>query len=303
MAPNKPLYQGVKFIPKLPHKFSAETSEKVSNVSTLPLEEILKSRPVCLQKSYNQVNKSSNEIPGSKKPTILIRSASGKSASFKQSKPVNSNLGASSSFMTNNNNKSKLVNNTHLIKPAKSDQNLDSANTSSILETNNRLNDSKTRKRTDTSKQNGNFLHTEVRALRRNEYDQMMKDRERQGALIKQELEAKELKRQMDEIQRLRMARSFKSNPIKHYNKVEVKPSERPLTEPKTPPLSASNTRLNRYDSMRSLSSSICPYDRPNYSRFRSQSKNNNTSLVVENGLVNSSRKLAVSHDDLRLKY
>jgi len=41
------------------------------------------------------------------------------------------------------------------------------------------------------------------------------------------------------------MQRNFRSNPIKHYKPVTLKPSDKSLTEPKSPNLSTSIARLN----------------------------------------------------------
>jgi len=43
------------------------------------------------------------------------------------------------------------------------------------------------------------------------------------------------MRKQQEEIQKIRSQRTFRSQPIKHYNAVEIKPSNKPLTEAKSP--------------------------------------------------------------------
>ncbi len=83
------------------------------------------------------------------------------------------------------------------------------------------------------------FLHTEARAAKRGEFDQAIKEKERLADQIKQELEAERLRRDQEEIQQLRIKSNFKAQPIKQYKPIEIKPSERPLTVPKSPNLSS----------------------------------------------------------------
>ncbi len=82
----------------------------------------------------------------------------------------------------------------------------------------------------------------ELRAQKRSEFDQHLKEKERQALLLRRDKEEEKMRRQQEEIQKIRMqSHTFRSRPIK-YNKpeVEVKPSEGPLTEPISPQLGTS---------------------------------------------------------------
>lgn len=81
------------------------------------------------------------------------------------------------------------------------------------------------------------FLHTELRAQRRNEFDAIMKEKERLAAQQRQLYEQKKQQQEQEHIQRIRSRSLFKSQPIRHYKPIEIKPSERPLTSPKSPHL------------------------------------------------------------------
>lgn len=83
------------------------------------------------------------------------------------------------------------------------------------------------------------YLRTELRAQQRQEYDQSVKEKERQANLQRQAYEQEKARKQEEEHQRIRTKSTFKAQPIKHYKPVEVKPSELPLTEPHSPPLKA----------------------------------------------------------------
>lgn len=159
----------------------------------------------------------------------MTRSTPGKSASFKQQ--------PSSLKKTN------IISN---ILKTKNSNKFSYSSDSEFNSTNNSLNSTHdstlgSRKKSDSNKPVG-LLHTEVRALKRNEYESHMKERERMANLKKQDLEQEKMKKQQEEIQKLRLKNTFKSNPIKHFKPIEVKPSERPLTEPKSPQFSINNS-------------------------------------------------------------
>lgn len=98
------------------------------------------------------------------------------------------------------------------------------------------------------------LMHTELRALKRSEYDQQQKEKERHALMLRREHEEEKQRRQMEEIQKIRMQRhTFRSQPIKHYAPVEVKPSEKPLTEPVSPRLGSAISSSNIH-SMHNLS-------------------------------------------------
>jgi hypothetical protein len=93
------------------------------------------------------------------------------------------------------------------------------------------------RKKSATS--GGGYLHTEMRALKRGEFEQQMKEKEKAANEMRRELEADRLRRIQEETQRLRTKSVLKVQPIKQYKPIEIKPSEKPLTDPKSPNLTA----------------------------------------------------------------
>ncbi len=78
-------------------------------------------------------------------------------------------------------------------------------------------------------------LHTELRALKRKEYDQERKEREKLASLIRREREKETMRKQLEEIQTIRMQTLFRSKPVKHYNQVLVNKSSKPVTVAKSP--------------------------------------------------------------------
>lgn len=287
------MYIGVKFVPKIhSHKFG-ETSgyapliQPTQNQLTLPLEDVLKQRPVCLQKR----NISNIKLDLNKKPLLANRSVTGKSASFKYN--VNNTSQHQPKPETSSNNVS-------LVKGSASDHNLNQSANTSVSN----ANSSRMRKNSDSKQTSNGFLHTELRALKRNEYDQSMKEKEKIANQMKHDLDVEKLKKQQEEIQKIRMARTFRSNPIKHYKPVDLKPSEKALTEPKSPNMSMSTTKVN--------SSTLSKNDSFNVRTFSSLVdvpltgiKTNNSNLFRSNSLLRNSelnkhRNLTVSHDDIR---
>lgn len=290
---DKIMYIGVKFVPKIhSHKFG-ETSgyapliQPSQNQLTLPLEDVLKQRPVCLQKR----NISNIKLDLNKKPLLANRSVTGKSASFKYN--VNNTSQHQPKPETSSNNVS-------LVKGSASDHNLNQSANTSVSN----ANSSRMRKNSDSKQTSNGFLHTELRALKRNEYDQSMKEKEKIANQMKHDLDVEKLKKQQEEIQKIRMARTFRSNPIKHYKPVDLKPSEKALTEPKSPNMSMSTTKVN--------SSTLSKNDSFNVRTFSSLvdvpatgTKTNNSNLFRSNSLLRNSelnkhRNLTVSHDDIR---
>lgn len=96
-------------------------------------------------------------------------------------------------------------------------------------------NSSHVRKASENSRIQLGFLHTELRAQKRFEFEQSMKEKERLAAQQRLMYEQERQRQEQELIQRLRSTTTFKSQPIKHYKPVEVKPSEKPLTSPKAP--------------------------------------------------------------------
>ena len=218
-------HKGVKFIPKLGQKLQSASFDSycpgsannsvVSETKTLNENKTLStSKPVL------------NTAP--KKP-LLTRSTPGKSASFKQQTTVAKKTNIISSIM-----KPRTLTKTTSYS---SDAEFNST-TTSLDSTHDSIKSNVSnlsgRKKSDSNKPVG-LLQTELRALKRNEYEYQMKEKERIANLKKQDLEQDKMKKQHEEIQKLRLKNTFKSNPIKHYRPVDIKPSERPLTEPKSP--------------------------------------------------------------------
>lgn len=79
------------------------------------------------------------------------------------------------------------------------------------------------------------LLKTELRSEERRAYDDDRKDRERirDEVLARKRLE--EARREEEEIKELRKLLVHKAQPVRHYKPLVVKPSDRPLTVPKTP--------------------------------------------------------------------
>lgn len=83
------------------------------------------------------------------------------------------------------------------------------------------------------------FLHTELRAQKRHEFDAIMKEKERLAAQQRLAYEQEKQRQEQELIQRLRSQTTFKSQPVRHYKPIEIKPSEKALTSPKSPHLGA----------------------------------------------------------------
>ncbi|KAJ2837382.1 hypothetical protein FBU31_001155 [Coemansia sp. 'formosensis'] len=79
------------------------------------------------------------------------------------------------------------------------------------------------------------LLRTELRSEERRAYDEdrMERERIREDVLTRKRLE--EERREEEEIKRLRKILVHKAQPVRHYKQLVIKPSDRPLTVPKTP--------------------------------------------------------------------
>lgn len=146
-------------------------------------------------------------------------------------------------------------------------------------------------------------LHTELRAAKRQEYEAHIRERDRKAEILKKELELEKLKRQQEEIQKIRNQRTFRSNPIKHYKPVEIKTSEKHLTEPVGPNLSTSQLRLNdisNNESSANISSShrlsMALVDAPLIKKTCPKSRSHNSSSMASK----LSKQRTVSQDNLR---
>ncbi|KAJ2787757.1 hypothetical protein GGI15_000458 [Coemansia interrupta] len=79
------------------------------------------------------------------------------------------------------------------------------------------------------------LLKTELRSEERRAFDDDRAERERIREEVLERKRVEEEKREDEEIKRLRKLLVHKAQPIRHYKPVDVKPSDRPLTVPKTP--------------------------------------------------------------------
>ncbi|KAJ2900453.1 hypothetical protein IWW38_000506 [Coemansia aciculifera] len=79
------------------------------------------------------------------------------------------------------------------------------------------------------------LLKTELRSEERRAYDEdrMERERIREDVLARKRLE--EERREEEEIKRLRKILVHRAQPVRHYRQLIIKPSDRPLTVPKTP--------------------------------------------------------------------
>jgi targeting protein for Xklp2 len=84
-------------------------------------------------------------------------------------------------------------------------------------------------------------LYTERRAEKRAEFDAVRAEHEQEAAAMRAAAEALRAEEERREYERQRAAAVHRAAPIKKFRRVDVKPSDRPLTQPVTPRFS---TRL-----------------------------------------------------------
>ncbi|XP_031444689.1 targeting protein for Xklp2 isoform X1 [Phasianus colchicus] len=78
-------------------------------------------------------------------------------------------------------------------------------------------------------------LATEKRAKERQEFEKRLANLEARREKLQEQVRQQEEERKKEEIAKLRQELVHKANPIRRYRSVEVKPSEQPLTMPKSP--------------------------------------------------------------------
>ncbi|XP_040465700.1 targeting protein for Xklp2 isoform X9 [Falco naumanni] len=78
-------------------------------------------------------------------------------------------------------------------------------------------------------------LATEKRAKERQEFEKRLAHREAIRERCQERLRQEEEEREKEEVAKLRQEMVHKANPIRKYRNVEVKPSDQPLTTPKSP--------------------------------------------------------------------
>ena len=363
-TPVLPMYQGVKFIPKIAPKYQLSSNESDK------LEELLKNRPIASSKYQQQQQQQQQQQTSSTNNTVLIdytkkvgtqRTTPGKSTSFKHQLKPNASacaasnestlggIGASTSITTahlkhqkqqNTSKKLPLLASTnaigssmhhqhhqhhptetinitqHLFELSK-DVNATSVSAAVQASKGGHFNESACSSNRGNISSSGNcnltrkpsetkplgLMHTELRALKRSEYDQQQKEKERMAMLLRRDLEEEKMRRQQEEIQKIRSQRhTFRSRPIKQYKAVEVKPSTKPLTEPKSPQLGTSlnqSSRLKSATSMLSLQYSAMTDALIDNSNLKKSAQNASfTNLkTVKNKLITA------SHEHLNTEY
>uniref|UniRef100_A0A8C6Z8Q8 TPX2 microtubule nucleation factor n=2 Tax=Nothoprocta perdicaria TaxID=30464 RepID=A0A8C6Z8Q8_NOTPE len=78
-------------------------------------------------------------------------------------------------------------------------------------------------------------LATEKRAKERQEFEKRLANLEAKRERLQEEARQRDEEREKEELAKLRQELVHKANPIRKYRSVEVKPSEQPLTMPKSP--------------------------------------------------------------------
>ena len=229
---------------------SSHSTTLTSSLTPLPLDEILKNRPICMQKTNKPVvatGISAASFSKKQQPVMVSRTTPGKSASFRVSSNNTSVTSGKPTKPSASEHNLNISENSDLkqVKTTALNTSTQAANNTSRIRKKSESNCSISTANTSSSTANPGYLHTELRAFKRQEYDQSMREKEKMASLLKQELESDKLKKQQEEIQKIRMQRNFRSNPVKHYKPVELKPSVRPLTDPKSPQLSNSMLKLN----------------------------------------------------------
>lgn len=341
-----PLYQGLKFIPKT-------SNTQYSLPKTQPADDVLKTRPLFLQKKeFRSTIQTSTFKPGVQLESFKSNRAANtsgtakpagnqvaKSYSFKQS---HLNQSSSSSFPI----KAKPNANSSLLTGAKSDvlngtvtlsgggggggaldntqesviapKTLNGSGSSSTrnISMNSSMASARPRKKSEQTMMplgNSSFLHTELRAQKRQEFEQQMKEKERIVANIKRDMEMEKLRKLDEEIQKIRAQNTFRSRPIKHFRPVEIKPSTKLLTDPRSPCPGLSTSRTTsrtNLSSMRHASTSNLASTSNNFSNLSSMSNaliDSHNVVIIKNshsnlGEYKKNRPIRMSCDDIRME-
>jgi hypothetical protein len=240
--PQIAMYHGLRFVPKQPTKYHLSQHEPDK------LEELFKNRPISLTRyqGSQQQQQQQQQQHQTKGPFFGPTSAAkgplpAKSASFKSklnttadnahpTAPIKDSSSTGKNTSLNCSGAMAIASANRSRKPSESkptNLSISNCNASHVIA--------------------GGPMHSELRALKRNEYDQQQKEKERQAMAMRRDLDAAKMKKQQEEIQKIRNQRhTFRSRPIKHYKPIEVKSSEKPLTEPKSPNLSTSQQNISQ---------------------------------------------------------
>ncbi|KAJ3105005.1 Protein tpx2 [Phlyctochytrium planicorne] len=87
-------------------------------------------------------------------------------------------------------------------------------------------------------------LHSEMRAEERKAFDEALMRKERMIEEMKAMSQKQAEEAEKEEIKRLRQQQTHQAQPIKHYQSVHIRPSDRKLTEPESPMLKEKRERL-----------------------------------------------------------
>lgn len=220
-APVSLPYQGVKFIPKLAHKYTpvepfSNNEERSKQTAARKEEKIKKLQEIEMNKTCDRIT-STNTSLIDKKP--------------------NQRLNNSVNNLKSTNNKENSI----CLNISSQEQNMSTLQNSLCINDNSKLANTSTISNSSRKNVKPVLLHTEARAHKRHQYDQYLKDKERMAEMIKKNLEMQKMIENKNEIKKLRSQLNFKSKPFKEVKPMEIKPSEKPLTDPKSPEFASKN--------------------------------------------------------------
>jgi targeting protein for Xklp2 len=224
-------YQGVKFIPKLSHKYNS--IEPISNFEERTKQ--LGAKKECKKLQEIEVNKPMVVL--NEKKTVTVTQTVTR---------LNNSLNKNN---CNKENSMSIETTTVEVKTMNSTTSGCCGNDSILSNKAGNLStlSNSSRKRVDLKPMQ---LHTEARAQKRYQYDKYLKDKERMAELMKKNIEMQKMIESKNDVQKLRSQLLFKSKPFKQVKPMEIRPSEKPLTEPKSPShgmfsATTSTSRLN----------------------------------------------------------
>ncbi|CAF0949196.1 unnamed protein product [Brachionus calyciflorus] len=89
------------------------------------------------------------------------------------------------------------------------------------------------------------ILRTEIRAIKRKEFNDYLKHKEEMKRLVEEEIKKKKTEEECQMIAVIRRKCAFRANPIKRYKKIVITQAEKELTIPKTPTCLKRVKRIN----------------------------------------------------------
>jgi hypothetical protein len=253
--------------PKIVNSTSSTQKPTIHLNTTLSMNDGSKKMPVLTRStpgksaSFKQQNDTTQSSSKSRGQTLIaniksnfMKSKPSSSSSSNASKP-SGNSSANTSKLNSYNSEKDL--NVSSSKKAASSSNKSSGMLSSFhlrkkSENNKPINTSTTAP-SNSSSSNPNtsgFLRTEIRAMKRSEYEQSIKEKEKMACIIKNDLEQEKMRKQKEEVNRIRSKSQFRVEPIKKYKPIEIKPSEKQLTRPKSPQFNLSNNTSTQFHNL-----------------------------------------------------